>query len=72
VITLVDAALLGRSSRTDEQLGAAWLASAKAAHPDRFPRFKEIAPHAAQLNWRKILDSGLDLLLSGLERRLAD
>jgi AcrR family transcriptional regulator len=72
VITLVDAALLGRSSWTDEQLAAAWLAGAEAAEAERFPRFNEVAPHAARLSWRQILDSGLDLLLNGLERRLPD
>jgi AcrR family transcriptional regulator len=72
VITLVDAALLGRSSWTDEQLEAAWLAGAAVVDVERFPRFGEVAPFAARLTWRQILDSGLDLLLTGLERRLED
>jgi hypothetical protein len=33
--------------------------------------FREVAPHAATLAWEEILESGLDLLLRGLEQRLA-
>jgi AcrR family transcriptional regulator len=71
VIVLVDAALLGRSSWTDEALHEAWQLAAADASPEHFPRFREIAPHAATLSWEEILDSGIDLLLLGLERRLA-
>jgi AcrR family transcriptional regulator len=70
LIVLVDAALLGRSSWTDEDLHAGWSRAAALAEPDAYPRFGEIAPHAATLTWQEILDSGLDLLLHGLERRL--
>jgi AcrR family transcriptional regulator len=70
LIVLVDAALLGRSSWTDEDLHAGWSRAAALAEPDAYPRFGEIAPHAARLTWQEILDSGLDLLLHGLERRL--
>jgi AcrR family transcriptional regulator len=70
VIVLVDAALLGRSSWTDEDLQAAWSRHAQAVDPATYPRFREVAPHAATLTWEEILDSGLDLLLRGLERRL--
>jgi TetR/AcrR family transcriptional regulator, tetracycline repressor protein len=70
IIVLVDAALLGRSSWTDADLRASWHAAAERADSESFPRFKEIAPHAATLDWKQILDSGLDLLLRGLERRL--
>jgi AcrR family transcriptional regulator len=71
VIVLVDAALLGRSSWTDEALHEAWRLGAADASAERFPRFREIAPHAATLSWEEILDSGIDLLLQGLEQRLA-
>ncbi|HTS73522.1 MAG TPA: TetR family transcriptional regulator [Gaiellaceae bacterium] len=70
LIVLVDAALLGRSSWTDAELHAAWRRGAKEADPERFPRFREIAPHAATLSWNEILDSGLDLVLGGLQQRL--
>jgi AcrR family transcriptional regulator len=70
VIVLVDAALLGRSSWTDEDLQAAWSRHAQAVDPATYPRFREVAPHAATLTWEEILDSGLDLLLRGLEQRL--
>jgi AcrR family transcriptional regulator len=72
VIVLVDAALLGRSGWTDEDLHEAWRHGAAAADGERFPRFSEVAPHAATLSWSEILDSGLDLLLRGLERRLEE
>jgi AcrR family transcriptional regulator len=72
LITLVDAALLGRSSWTDAQLQAAWSSAAQVADPERFPRFAEVAPFAARLVWRQILDSGLDILIRGLEERLAE
>jgi hypothetical protein len=72
LITLVDAALLGRSSWTDEDLHAGWSRAAALSDPQTYPRFSEIAPHAATLKWHEILDSGLDLLLRGLEERLHD
>ncbi len=72
LITLVDAALLGRSSWTDEDLHAGWSRAAALSDPRTYPRFSEIAPHAATLKWQEILDSGLDLLLRGLEERLAN
>lgn len=71
VIVLVDAALLGRSSWTDTALHEAWQLAAADTSPEHFPRFHEIAPHAATLSWEEILDSGIDLLLQGLEQRLA-
>lgn len=71
VIVLVDAALLGRSGWTDDDLHEAWSHGAAIADRERFPRFSEVAPHAATLTWDEILESGLDLLLRGLEQRLA-
>jgi len=70
LIVLVDAALLGRSSWTDDDLQTAWRRHAETLDPAAFPRFREVAPHAAELTWEEILDSGLDLLLQGLEQRL--
>ena len=70
VIVLVDAALLGRGSWREDDLHAGWERAATALDPKTFPRFREIAPHAARLSWQEILDSGLDLLLRGLEARL--
>lgn len=72
VIVLVDAALLGHSSWSDENFRAAWEHNARVHDPSSFPRVVEVAPHAATLTWEEILESGLDLLLRGLERRLAD
>jgi hypothetical protein len=71
VVVLVDAALLGRGSWRDEDLHAGWERAADALDPAVYPRLGEIAPHAAELRWGEILDSGLDLLLRGLEARLA-
>ena len=70
VLVLVDAALLGRSSWTDDELQTAWRRHAETLDPSVFPRFSEVAPHAAELTWEEILDSGLDLLPRGLEERL--
>ena len=70
LIVLVDAALLGRSSWTDDDLQAAWRRSGSTLDPAAFPRFTEVAPHAATLSWEEILDSGVELLLRGLEQRL--
>jgi hypothetical protein len=69
-VTLVDAALLGRSAWTDEDLQTGWSQVAASADPEAYPRVAEAAPRAATLRWQEILDSGVDLLLDGLERRL--
>jgi len=55
---------------TDADLHAAWRHAAESLDPETFPRFREIAPHAATLEWEEILESGLDLLLRRLEQRL--
>ena len=70
LIVLVDAALLRRSSWTDVDLQTAWRRHAETLDPAAYPRFHEIAPHAAELTWEEVLESGLDLLLRGLELRL--
>src|SRR5262249_49322290 len=70
LIVLIAAALLGRSSWTDDDLRQAWQQYADTLDAERFPRFAETAPHAAELSWDQILDSGLELLLAGLEQRL--
>jgi AcrR family transcriptional regulator len=70
IVVLVDGALLGRSSWTDEDLHAAWRRGLSNVDRQRFPRFAEVAPQAATLTWEEVLDSGLDLLLTGLEARL--
>lgn len=70
IVVLVDGALLGRGPATDRDLQRAWKRAAKAVDPDRYPRFAEVAPQAATLTWREIIDSGLDLLLAGLEIRV--
>jgi AcrR family transcriptional regulator len=69
-VTLVDAALLGRSAWSDEDLQAGWSQVVASADPEAYPRVAEAAPRAATLRWQEILDSGVDLLLDGLERRL--
>ncbi|HET7758449.1 MAG TPA: TetR family transcriptional regulator [Gaiellaceae bacterium] len=71
VVVLIDAALLGRGTSTDADLHAAWRNAQERLDPQTFPRFHEIAPHGATLGWEEILESGLDLLLRGLEQRLA-
>jgi len=70
IVVLVDSALLSRSSWSDADLQRAWREGAVQADEERFPRFAEVAPAAATLTWREILDTGVDLLLRGLEARL--
>jgi len=70
IIVFVDGALVGRSSWTDHDLQSAWAQIASTADPERYPRYAEVAPHAARLTWKQILDSGLTLLLDGLRARL--
>jgi AcrR family transcriptional regulator len=71
LVVLIDAALLGRGAATDADLHAGWRHGEQTLDPQTFPRFLEVAPHAATLSWQEILESGLDLLLRGLEQRLA-
>jgi AcrR family transcriptional regulator len=70
IVVFVDGALLGRGAWTDDDLRSAWQQGGAWADRRRFPRFAEIAPHAARLRWSELLDSGLALLLDGLEARL--
>jgi len=70
IVVLVDGALLGRGPTTDRDLQNAWRRAARAIDPERYPRFNEVAPQAATLTWSEIIDSGLDLLLTGLQSRL--
>src|SRR5262249_52434639 len=63
LIVLIDAALLGRSSWTDDDLREAWQQNAETLDPQRFPRFAETAPHAAELSRDPILDAALARLL---------
>lgn len=71
IVVLIDAALLGRRDWSDSDLHAGWRHAEETLDPETFPRFREIAPHAATLSWEEILGSGIDLLLRGLEQRLA-
>lgn len=71
LVVLIDAALLGRGAATDADLHAGWRHGEATLDAQTFPRFLEVAPHAATLSWEEILESGLDLLLRGLEQRLA-
>jgi Tetracyclin repressor-like, C-terminal domain len=70
VVILIDSALLAVGGTTDRARQAAWRRAAKATDPGRFPHFAEVAPQAATLTWREIIDSSLDLLVAGLERRV--
>jgi AcrR family transcriptional regulator len=69
-VVLLDSALIGRSSWDDAALQAAWQKGAAAVDASRYPRYAEIAPHAATLRWPVVLDVALDLLLRGLEERV--
>ena len=71
IVLLIDGALLGRGPSTDRDLQRAWGRLARASDPERYPRFAEVAPQAATLTWREIIETGLDLLLAGLEARAA-
>jgi AcrR family transcriptional regulator len=70
IVVFVDGALLGRGTWTDDELESAWRRGAARVDPTHYPRFAEIAPHAARLSWDEILESGLSLLLDGLQARL--
>jgi predicted RNA-binding protein associated with RNAse of E/G family len=70
IVVLVDGALLGRGPSTDKDLQRAWKRAARAIDAERYPRFAEVAPQAATLTWREIIESGLDLLLAGLATRV--
>jgi TetR/AcrR family transcriptional regulator, tetracycline repressor protein len=70
VVILIDSALLAGGATTDRARQAAWRRAAKVVDPRNFPRFAEVAPQAATLTWREILDSSLDLLVTGLEERV--
>jgi TetR/AcrR family tetracycline transcriptional repressor len=70
IVVLVDSALVSRSSWTDADLQRAWRAGHWRANRRRYPRSAEVAAQAARLTWREILDSGVELLLGGLEARL--
>jgi TetR/AcrR family transcriptional regulator, tetracycline repressor protein len=70
VVILIDSALLAGGATTDRARQAAWRRAAKVVDPRNFPRFAEVAPQAATLTWREILDSSLDLLVAGLEERV--
>jgi AcrR family transcriptional regulator len=47
-----------------------WEAGQAFADPHRFPRYREVAPHAAQLAGADIFAFGVDLLLDGIEARV--
>jgi AcrR family transcriptional regulator len=70
IVVFVDGALIGRSSRTDDDLQSAWARIAATADLGRYPRYAAAAQHAARLTWDEILDSGLSALLDGLRARL--
>jgi AcrR family transcriptional regulator len=72
IVLLIDGALLGRGPATDRDLQQTWRRAARAVPGDRYPRFAEVAPQAATLTWREIIDSGLELLLAGLEARVTE
>jgi AcrR family transcriptional regulator len=71
IVVLIDGALLGRGPATDADLQRGWRRAAREIEIARYPRFAEVAPHAATLTWREIIESGLDVLLAGLEAQLA-
>ena len=48
----------GASSRWD---------AAPPIDPERFPRITELLPHAHSLAWQELFDTGLELLLDGLD-----
>src|SRR5581483_4001616 len=54
IIVFVDGALIGRSSWADDDLQNAWARIAATADPVRYPRYAEVAPHAASLTWTQI------------------
>jgi AcrR family transcriptional regulator len=70
LVVLVDGALFARGAGGDRALQEAWRRAGAAADPAAFPRFVASAPEAAKLTWAEVIDSGLDLLIRGLEARL--
>ena len=71
IVLLIDGALLGRGPATDKDLQQGWRRVARTIPADRYPRVAEVAPRAATLTWREIIDTGLELLLAGLEARVS-
>ncbi len=70
IVVLVDSALVSRSSWSDADLQRAWREAAARVDRARYPSYAQVAPQAATLTWPEILDTGLDLLLRGLEAGL--
>ncbi len=70
IVVLVDSALLNRSSWSDASLQRAWREGAGRVDRSRFPTYARVAREGVALTWREILDTGVDLLLRGLEARL--
>jgi AcrR family transcriptional regulator len=70
-VVLLDSALIGRSQWTDAELQAAWRRGAAAVDASVYPRFAEVAPRAAELTWPVMFDVALDVLVQGVEARLA-
>lgn len=68
VVVLVDGALLGRGTTTDRDLQTSWRRAGASVDRETTPRYAEVAPQAATLTWDEILESSIDLLLSGLEK----
>jgi len=70
VISFIDGALLEWPRET---YGGAkgWERISRTVDPESYPRMAEIAPHASRLGWDEIFWSGYDLLIQGLEARLA-
>ena len=68
IVNLVDGALLTRGATTDAQLQRIWRGLARSTDPAVYPRYAEVAQHAATLTWAEILEAALDLLVDGLER----
>lgn len=70
LICFLDGALL---EWPRESYGGAkgWERIGQTVDSSTYPRMAEIAPHAATLSWDEIFWSGFDLLMQGLEERLA-
>lgn len=70
VISFLDGALLEWSRQT-YAAGKGWERISRTVDPETYPRMAEVAPHAARLVRDEVFWTGFELLMQGLEARLA-
>jgi AcrR family transcriptional regulator len=71
LVSFLDGALL-QWPPVSYRAAEGWAQIAASVDRERYPRTAEIAPYAAGLDRDEVFSTGLELLLDGLEARLAD